>query len=146
LRHHAASAPQRTAIVGGATQLSYGEVEQLANRMAAVLRRLGLARGDHLASLIGNRPQALALAWAAWRSGLYLTPMSTALAPAELRYLVDDCDAKAVVVDADLQALAAPLAAPTAKSIHWLSLGVEKSRHRGAGAPARRCVATSCCR
>ncbi|MGH6960002.1 MAG: AMP-binding protein, partial [Dongiaceae bacterium] len=122
LRRHAAAAPERTAIVCGPERLSYGELEALANRIAAVFRHLGLQRGDHVASLIGNRPQALAIAWAAWRSGLYLTPLSTALTPTELRYLVEDCDAKAVLVDADQQEAAAPLPGWVTAPVHWLSL------------------------
>ena len=62
LRHHAAASPERAAIVCGAQRLSYGELESLANRLADVLRARGLRRGDHIASLIGNRPEALALA------------------------------------------------------------------------------------
>ena len=106
LRRHAAAAPERCALVCGDERLSYGELEALANRLAAVLRARGLRRGEHIATLVGNRPEGLALAWAAWRTGLYLTPVSTALAPAEVRYLVDDCDAKAVIVDHEQAALA----------------------------------------
>jgi acyl-CoA synthetase (AMP-forming)/AMP-acid ligase II len=117
LRLHAHSAPHRTAIVCGEQQLRYGELEALANRLAAVFRQLGLQRGEHIATLLGNRPEGLAVAWAAWRSGLYLTPMSTALAAPELRYLVQDCDARAVIADAVCGDL---LAADP--SLHWLSL------------------------
>ncbi len=112
LRRHAAAEPTRCALVCGDERLSYGELEALANRLAAVLRARGLQRGEHIASLVGNRPEGLALAWAAWRTGLYLTPVSTALAPAEVRYLVDDCDAKAVIVDKDQTSLAAAVVWP----------------------------------
>lgn len=114
LRLHARTAPRRSAIVCGAETLAYGELEALANRMATVLRALGLKRGDHVATLVGNRPELLALAWAAWRSGVYLTPMSTALAPRELRYLAEDCDAVAIIADAQLVALAQSVAWPAA--------------------------------
>ncbi len=131
LRRHAAKASSRPAIVCGDLRLSYGELEVLANRYADVLRGLGLQRGDHLATLLGNRPEGLAVAWAAWRCGLYLTPLSTALAPAELAYLVDDCDARVVIADAALAELAAtlPLTPALARSgddgipVHWLSRG-----------------------
>lgn len=122
LRRHAATAPQRTALVCGDERLSYGELEALANRIAAVFRLLGLTRGDHVASLIGNRVEALAVAWAAWRSGLYLTPMSTALTSTELRYLVEDCDARAVIADAALGDVAQRLAAMPGTRMHCLSL------------------------
>lgn len=122
LRLHAAVAPLRDAIVCGDERLSYGELEALANRFAALFRRLGLVRGEHIASLLGNRPEGLAVAWAAWRSGLYLTPMSTALAPAEVCYLIEDCDARAVIADAGLGDLPASLPGTVNAPMHWLSL------------------------
>lgn len=112
LRQHARAAPERPAIVCGGETLSYSALETLANRMADALRGLGLKRGDHLATLVGNRAEMLALAWAAWRTGLYLSPMSTTLAPRELRYLAEDCDAVAVIVDARLAELAGAVGWP----------------------------------
>ncbi|MES2482263.1 MAG: AMP-binding protein [Pseudomonadota bacterium] len=114
LRRHAAAMPQRQAVVCGTDRLSYGELEALANRMAAVLRGLGLVRGDHIAILMGNRPEALAMAWAAWRTGLYFSPISTALTPGEIKQLVQDSDARAVVVDAALAHLVRAIAWPEA--------------------------------
>jgi long-chain acyl-CoA synthetase len=122
LRLNAVRAPQLDAIVYGDERVSYGELEALANRMAAVFRQIGLARGQHVASLVGNGPEALAIAWAAWRCGLYLTPMSTALAPSEWRYLIGDSDARAVIVDADLEVQANDLPRSVPAGLHWLSL------------------------
>ncbi len=121
LRRHAAATPDRDAIVCGDERLRYGELEALANRYADLFRRLGLTRGDHIATLLGNRPEGLAVAWAAWRSGLYLTPMSTALAPGELRHLVEDCQARAVIADAALADLAQTLPPAVAGPVHWLA-------------------------
>ena len=42
LRRHAAAAPQRRAVVCGNESLTYGELEALANRIAAVLRSRAL--------------------------------------------------------------------------------------------------------
>ena len=123
LRRVALAAPKCPAIVCGTERLSYAELEALANRMAAALRQSGLVRGDHVASLIGNRPEAVALGWAAWRAGLYLTPMATGLTAGELRYLVEDCDAKAVIADAALGEVAASLRSQTESGPSWLSLG-----------------------
>jgi long-chain acyl-CoA synthetase len=123
IRVHAASTPGRPAIVCGDRRMTFAELEALSNRLAGVLRMLGLQRGDHLATLMGNGPEALALAWAAWRSGVYLTPMATSLVGAELAYLVRDCDAKAVLADAALAAQAAALPPLCAAGLRWLSLG-----------------------
>lgn len=122
LRVHARATPDHPAIVSGSETWTYAALEATSNRTAAVLRGLGLARGDHVASLIGNRAEAVAIAWAAWRCGVYLTPMPTGLTATEVRYLVDDCDAKAVVADAALAAVAAQLPAPSKPGIAWLSL------------------------
>ena len=70
-----------------------------------------------------NRPEALAIGWAAWRSGLYLTPMSTALTTTELRYLVEDCDARAVV---------------NARLEYWRPLAEDQRRMVTANLPERR--------
>ena len=99
LRRHAAAAPQRRAVVCGKQSLTYGELEALANRIAATLRDCGLQRGDHIAMHLANRPETLAVAWAAWRTGLYLTPLPTTASSSELHYLCQDCDAKLVFID-----------------------------------------------
>jgi len=122
LRLHAAAAPTQPAIVCGGRRLDYAELEALANRFASMFRARGLQRGDHIATLLGNQPEGLAVAWAAWRSGLYLTPMSTALAAPELAYLVGDCDARLVLVDAELSGLAAVLPDGVPGPVTWLSM------------------------
>jgi acyl-CoA synthetase (AMP-forming)/AMP-acid ligase II len=125
LRVHAARAQAHPAVVCGARRLSYGELEALANRMAAVWRAQGAQRGGHVAMLLGNVPEALAAAWAAWRCGVYLTPMSTALAAPELAAMVTDSGARIVLMDAELAgapALAAALAAAVPGPLRWLSL------------------------
>ncbi|MDM0015152.1 AMP-binding protein [Variovorax sp. J22P168] len=122
LRRNAHGTPDRAAIVCGDETWSYAALEATSNRMAAVLRSLGAVRGDHVASLIGNRAEAVALGWAAWRSGVYLTPMPTGLTVRELHYLVEDCDAKVVVADAILADVAVELPALSRTEISWLSL------------------------
>jgi fatty-acyl-CoA synthase len=123
LRRCAADAPQRLAVACGSERLTYGELEALANRLAGVFRELGLERGDHVASLLGNRAEAVAVGWAAWRSGLILTPMSTALTAPELRYLVADSGAKAVLCDTAFGDVAAALPSLLPGRRAWLSLG-----------------------
>jgi len=130
LRRHARARPDHPAIVCADERLSYRELEALANRIADVFRSLGLQRGDHVATLVGNRPAALALAWGAYRCGLYLTPIATSLAAPEVAYIVDDCDAKAVIADVDLRSLAERLPASAKRTIHWLSLGGPIDGHR----------------
>jgi len=102
LRVHAQIAPERIAISCGDILYTYGKLETLSNQMASLFRSFGLARGDHIALLMGNRPEMLAIVWGAYRAGLYITPMATTLTLNELTYMVKDCDAKLVLVDANL--------------------------------------------
>lgn len=100
LRDWAEREPARPALhFDGADRLTYAELESRANRFAHALAGEGLGRGDHMAVLAGNGPDLVALCWAAWRSGVYLTPLPTTLSPPELRYLVENCQARLVVVD-----------------------------------------------
>ena len=102
LRQHAQKSPSQLAVSCGDVHYTYGELETLANQIAALFRSFGLVRGDHIALLIGNRPEILAVVWGAWRAGLYITPIPTALTLTEITYMVTDCDAKMVLVDAAL--------------------------------------------
>jgi acyl-CoA synthetase (AMP-forming)/AMP-acid ligase II len=77
--------------------ISYGELDDRSLRFAGYLRQAGLGRGDHVAYLLPNSPEAFEVAWAAQRSGLYYTPIGTRLTVSEIAYLVNDCDALAFV-------------------------------------------------
>ncbi len=72
--------------------------------------------------MTGNCPQALAIAWGAYRCGLYLTPIATSLAATEVAYLVDDNDSRVVVAEAEFATLAAPLPGLARRRIDWLAL------------------------
>ena len=124
LRIHARNEPNRTAVVCNGLSWSYGELDSLSNRLAHVFRACGVERGDHIAILVGNRPEILALVWAAWRTGIYLTPMSTNLIHSELTYLLQDCGAKIFVCDSQFAKVGETLLAQFRGSqLQFLSLG-----------------------
>src|SRR4051812_17584840 len=75
--------------------ISAGELHRAANQAAHGLRALGLRRGDTIAVALENQAAMLEVYLAATQIGLYLTPINTHLAPAEIAYIAKDCDAKA---------------------------------------------------
>ena len=110
-RAHAARTPDKAAVVVAETgkSISYRELEDRSRRLAEVLRGAGLRPGDHLAVVIGNHLRYFEVYWAAMRSGLYFTPVNTYLTGTEAHYVVQNCGARAVVVEARLTDLAATL-------------------------------------
>src|SRR4029450_8427905 len=89
--------------------LTYRQLDDRSNRVARLLRAAGLRRGDHMAVLLANRPEWYEVVWGALRAGLYVTPVNFHLTAAEAGYIVADCGARALVVDADLAATVAAM-------------------------------------
>jgi len=77
--------------------LTYGELDAAANRIARLLRSMGLQPGDHIALCLENSPRFFEVVWGAHYAGLLYTACSTRLTEEELAYVVDDCGAKVVV-------------------------------------------------
>ena len=77
--------------------VTYGEYEARCNRLAHFFRDNGLKRLDHVAYFMENNLHMLEAEGAAERSGLYFTTINSYLAPDEVAYIVNDCQAKVVI-------------------------------------------------
>ena len=99
---HARTHGDKPAVIMAETgaSISYAELDAFANRLARFYRSLGLAVGDHVAYCLENRLECMAVQWGAHYAGLYYTFISTRLTQNEVAYIVDDCDAKVVIVTA----------------------------------------------
>ena len=100
----AAAHPDRAAVVmaGSGEVVTYRDLDEGSNRLAQLLYTRGLRFGDHIALCLENHPRFLEVAWAAMRSGLYFTPINYHLTAEEVAYIVDDCDAQALIVSSRL--------------------------------------------
>lgn len=105
LREWSRRDPDRLAVVLGTTTMTYRSLEEAANRAARLYGRAGLRRGDHVAAILGNDPLIFALAWGAYRAGLYFTPVPSGASLADAAYVVRDCEAKLAILDARLPGL-----------------------------------------
>ncbi|MEE2030635.1 acyl-CoA synthetase [Rhodococcus chondri] len=122
---YAATDPDRPAVyeaTSGRT-LTYRQLEDASVRLAHWLRAHGVGVGDHIAVITVNDATVFELYWGAMRSGVYITLVNTHLAPAEAAYIVDDCDAKVLVVAAQLAELAEEIVPLTPNVIHRLAFG-----------------------
>ena len=99
---HVESTPDKPAVIMGATGavLSYRELDERSTQLARLLREAGLRRGDHIALFMENQLRFPEVVWAALRSGLYVTAVNSFLTAPELAYIVNDCNAQALVTSA----------------------------------------------
>ncbi len=100
----AARFPDKPAVImaGSGRVVTFKELDEASNRFAQVLHAAGLRPGEHIALMLENRWEFFAVVWAAQRSGLYYTAISTRLTADEAGYIVDNCEAKAFVTSASL--------------------------------------------
>jgi crotonobetaine/carnitine-CoA ligase len=85
--------------------VSYLETHENASRIANYLLEAGAGPGDGLATLMGNSQAFLDLFFGIQRVGMYITPVNTALRGDGLSFIVDNSDARFLVVDYDLMEL-----------------------------------------
>ncbi len=81
--------------------MSYGQLDERSSQGAHLFRDLGLRADDHVAILMSNHPRYFDVAWAAQRSGLIFTPISTHLTPTEIEYILHDCGARALIASVE---------------------------------------------
>ena len=103
--------PDKPAIVmlSSGKIVTHGELNDLSNQGAQLFRSLGLKPGDSIAFMLENHHLFFPIAFAAWRSGLRYTAISWRLQPAEVEYIVKDCEAKVFITSKFLEETAANL-------------------------------------
>ncbi|MDR3468807.1 MAG: acyl-CoA synthetase [Xanthobacteraceae bacterium] len=102
VRRAAAKFRDRTALTFSDRQWSFVELDRAAGRVAHQLLARGLRKGDRVAAYARNSDAYLILWLACTRSGLVHVPVNYALTAGELKYIVTQSGARAVVYDADL--------------------------------------------
>ena len=119
----AAEDPTRGAIWSDAGDRTFGELNAQANRFARVTRARGLTAGDSVALVCVNRPEFVEVLYGSLRAGLRLTPINWHLSAQEIAYILDDCEAKALVAHDRFAATAAEAVALTPGTSVCLAVG-----------------------
>jgi len=111
----ASLSPDRVGLVDTttATEYTYAELDERAERTAAALAEVGVGSGDRLLVVSRNRPALVDLFFATGKLGAVLAPLSHRLAPPELRELAARVDPAAIVVEAALDDCLDPLSRAT---------------------------------
>jgi len=88
--------------VGETPWITYGELAGRVASLAGAFRRLvGLEAGDRVALVMKNSPRYLEALYAVWWAGLAAVPVNAKLHPREVRYILENSQARVVLVDAE---------------------------------------------
>ena len=77
---------------------TYKDIHLLSNKLANGLSRLGLKRGDGISIFQINSPEFIFVLFSAFKLGCYVVLVNTGLRGAELQYIIDHSDSKALVI------------------------------------------------
>jgi amino acid adenylation domain-containing protein len=104
-----AKTPDVVAVSGGA-RWTYAALDRRSRRWAARLGRAGVARGDRVAVCADRSAEVVAALLGLWRIGAVFVPLDPGWPEARLRFVLGDCDPRALVCDAAAAAAFAPRA------------------------------------
>ena len=103
LRRSVSNFPDSIAYIYGDTSVTYKELNQQVDRMAAGLSARGIQKGDGVALLLGNSPEFLIAYYGILRLGAFVVPMNPLYTQGEINYILDDSQAKAVIADISVE-------------------------------------------
>jgi fatty-acyl-CoA synthase len=89
-RNTAAHYPRRTALVAGESRLTFAELDERTDRLAAALRMRGIGPGAMVGTLLLNGVAMVELLVATAKLGAVILTMNWRLAPAEIAVILDD--------------------------------------------------------
>ena len=98
--------PEVTAQIHGDIRRNWGEVGERCRRLASALSRRGIGKGDTVALLAPNIPEAFECALAVPMIGAVLNANNTRLDAGTIAYILDHGEAKVFLVDTELSGIA----------------------------------------
>ncbi len=110
--------PGAPAVLQGDVVLTFADLDQRCNRVANGLADLGVGAGDRVALMFSNDYRFIEALFGTMRLGAVPVPLNIRMGNDALRYVVDDSDAVALIVNADMADRGRPLFAHCKKLRH----------------------------
>lgn len=89
--------PNKTALIFEGKSFIYKELDKMANRVANALRGLGIERGDRVGLFLPNIPAFVISYLGILKIGAVAVSLNVMLKSDEVKFILDDCSAKALI-------------------------------------------------
>jgi len=101
IKHYAAGTPDKIAMreIPSGRAFTYAEMHERVGRCAGMLKSMGVEQGDRVAYLTLNTTDTMELIFACWRIGAIALALNFRLMPPELKFILDNAEAKICLVD-----------------------------------------------
>ena len=132
LKVNAKKFPDTIALKDASRSFTYPELNRRVNRLAHSLLSLGLVKGDKVAVLLENSIEIVEVFLATAKTGLIIVPINFRLVSREVEYIVNNSDARAMIVHDQFTATVDPIKT-SLKNIspdHYLVVGEKKDNYK----------------
>lgn len=126
LSRHSVASGAKTALVTSNRRMSYEELDDLTDRLAAALCANGVRRGDRVLVFMDNRWEAVVSIFAVLKAGAVFSPINASTKADKLAYIIDNCQAAAVLTMAKLMPIVTQACA--GKSVFVVSTAAPNGR------------------
>jgi len=109
LKVNAKKFPRTVALKDATRSLTYPQLNIRVNKLAHSLVSLGLAKGDKVAVLLENSIEIVEVFLATAKTGIIIVPINFRLVSSEVQYIIDNSDAKALIVHDEFTATVDPV-------------------------------------
>jgi len=131
---------KKAAIVLGERRVSYAELDEASNKVANALLKMGVRKGDRVATLLTNSPEFVAVYFGIIKTGGIAVPLDVRYKVGELISLFGSCQPRVLVAESDLLEPIIPVLSRFDSVEHVIDLG---SRYEGQFLSYREIMATS---
>lgn len=125
LRYAATRWPDKPALIFENKRWTFRFLNNLANRAAHAFLASGIGRGDRVAILTWNLPEQVASFYGLLKIGAVAVPVSYRLASNEIKYIVENCEAKLLLFDEDCRAAIEPISEDLRRTAKLVYIGTK---------------------
>lgn len=112
---------------------SYGELDDNSSRVAAGLTLHGVAPGDRVALLARNCPEQFEIIAGASKIGAVIVPINWRLSPAEVAYILNNCQARILFVGPEFETLVTEIRGELEHLASYFVIGADNGTNSYAG-------------